>query len=595
MCRIAGIANRTLRLPEIQTLVTAMCDAQKHGGPDDSGLYSCEKTSLVLGHRRLALIDLSAGGHQPMCYQNKYIISFNGEIYNYKDLKNRLLQSGSAFQTNSDTEVILAAFDTWGTQSFEKLSGMFAFALYDIAGSQLYLVRDASGIKPLYYSETSTSLEFASEMRAFNYLKKKENRNWPVYQLAYGHIPEPVTTLEKVQPLHKGCFYKYNLLTGENSLQSFKHYSFSSDITDRGLAVKEIGTAIQNAVCRHLVADASIGVFLSGGVDSSIITTVAAKYRHRHLQTLSLYFNEPLFSEKTYQDQVIDQLKCKHYQHLLQNEEFENSFSSILEAMDMPSCDGINTWFISKYARENGLKAVLSGIGGDELFGGYPSFGRINAALSLQRMPPFIQTISGKSSRKQVNRLQYLKLDGVKGLYLFLRGQFIPREIAKQLNASEKEIWSVLEDEPVYSELNSLSAKNEASWIETNLYMQNQLLRDADVMSMAHGIEIRVPLLDDELIAKVSCISPGIKYQGILAKQLLIDAFKDSIPATIWNRKKMGFSFPFTQWLSDSVFVKETIAESNTASKKNYQKFLEGKLHWSSLMSLVILQKRGIA
>ncbi|MGH2565070.1 MAG: asparagine synthase (glutamine-hydrolyzing), partial [Ginsengibacter sp.] len=434
------------------------------------------------------------------------------------------------------TEVILAAFAQWNTQSFTRLSGMFAFALYDTIEKDLYLVRDPSGIKPLYYAATNTSIEFASEIRAFNVLEKQENKHWPVYQLAYGHIPEPVTTLQDVKPLHKGCFYKYNLSTGAASLQSFTHYSYSNTIYNKVDSVNAIKSSLEKAVDRHLLSDAPIGVFLSGGIDSGIITTLASGYQQEYLKTLSLYFNEAQFSERKFQDSIIEKLKCQYYQHLLSESEFQQSFPEILQAMDMPSCDGVNTWFISKYAKVHGLKAVLSGIGGDELFGGYPSFGRIFIAGQLQKMPGVLLKINGHSRRKKLNRLPYLSMEGIKGLYLFLRGQFIPLQIAKQLGATEKETWSILRDSPVLPELPTLAAKNEASWMELNMYMQNQLLRDADVMSMAHGVEIRVPFLDDEVIKTVLSIDPAIKYEGALPKQVLINVFKEKLPEMVWNR-----------------------------------------------------------
>jgi len=573
-----------------------MCNLQKHGGPDDAGLYSCAETNLVLGHRRLALIDLSPGGHQPMTYQERYVISFNGEIYNFHSVKNELIQAGWKFHTQSDTEVILAAFAQWNTQSFVRLSGMFAFALYDTLQKDLYLVRDPSGIKPLYYSTTTTSIEFASEIRAFTALgNKKENTNWPVYQLAYGHIPEPITTLQDVKPLHKGCFYKYNLSTGANSLQSFTHYSYSDTLCDPCASQSAIKLSLEKAVGRHLLSDAPIGVFLSGGIDSSIVTSLASAYQHEHLNTLSLYFTEAQFSEKKFQDSIIERLQCKYYQHLLTESEFQQSFPSILQAMDMPSCDGVNTWFISKYAKLHGLKAVLSGIGGDELFGGYPSFGRISLAEQLQRIPDALLYMVRNRGTKSVKRLPYLSLEGIKGLYLLLRGQFSPSQIARQLGAKEKEIWTILQEQPVLPRLSALAPKNEASWMELNMYMQNQLLRDADVMSMAHGVEIRVPFLDDEVIKTALSIKAALKYDGHLPKQILIDTFKEKLPEAVWNRKKMGFGLPFTQWLSSSIFVKDTMEGSNTASKLNYKKFLRGKFHWSHLMSLIILQTRGIS
>ena len=596
MCRIAGIANAALPLPALEQQVKEMCNLQKHGGPDDEGIYSSSPDYLVLGHRRLALIDLSPLGHQPMIYEDKFVITFNGEIYNYQALKTDLTALGKIFYTHSDTEVILAAFAQWNTQSFAKLKGMFAFALYDRTERLLYLVRDPSGIKPLYFTTAGKSLQFASEIRAFKALDHHlENKYWPVFQLAYGHIPEPVTTLQQVQPLHKGCFLTYNLANHNSSLQSFSHYSYSSKINTEAVCLSSIKKNIQQAVKCHLISDAPIGVFLSGGIDSGIITGIASDYQQHYLKTLSLYFNETLFSEKEKQDILIKKLGCHFYQHLLSEGEFQSAFPAILAAMDMPSCDGVNTWFISKYAAAQGLKAVLSGIGGDELFGGYPSFSRVGLAGILQKSPQLLLCAGKKTNSTKLKRLQYLKLEGAKGLYLFLRGQFLPLDIARQLGATEKEIWNILEDQPMYPGLERLKAKDRASWLEMNMYMQNQLLRDADVMSMAHGVEIRVPFLDDAVIKNTLAINPSIKYPGPLPKQVLINAFKDELPEEIWNRKKMGFTFPFTDWLGNSSFVKDMMSTANENTKMNYQKFMQGKLHWSHLMSLIILKSRGVA
>ena len=255
----------------------------------------------------------------------------------------------------------------------------------------------------------------------------------------------------------------------------------------------------------------------------------------------------------------------------------------------MPGCDGINTWFISKYARESGLKAVLSGVGGDELFGGYPSFNRIGTVKWIEKIPSALLKAGQHSPSKKLRRLSYLSLGGAKGFYLFLRGQFVPASIARHLDATEKEIWQVLDEQPVQDNITSLSPGNQASWIETNYYMQNQLLRDADVMSMAHGIEIRVPFLDNELMNLVHSIHSDIKYSGGYPKQLLIDSFKSEIPGPIWNRPKMGFSFPFTEWMQQSEFVNDTMRKSGVSGQKNLKKFTDGEMHWSQLMSLLLL------
>jgi len=569
-----------------------MCDILQHGGPDDEGFYCCAEHHVALGNRRLALIDLSSCGHMPMSYADgRYWITYNGEIYNFPEIKEELEKSGYSFKSHSDTEVILAAFAAWGTNSFKRLNGMFAFALWDNETANLYLVRDGSGIKPLYYSVTKEGLAFASEIKAFAVVPwlGEKNANWPVYLLAYGHLPEPVTMLKEVKPLPKGSFLRYNVATGDWDLEAFAFYSYIEDIGDREEAKERVRDCLQKAVQRHLISDAPIGVFLSGGLDSSVMAILAAKNHNSALKTLSIVFEEEKYSEKKYQDLLISQLNCPNWQEALSEDEFQKSFPGIIRAMDMPGCDGINTWFISKYAKENGLKAVLSGVGGDELFGGYPSFNRINTVNWIEKLPAVMLRSGRYSGSKKMKRMAYLSLGGAKGLYLFLRGQFIPSVIAKQLDASEKEVWQILEEQPVMNDIRSLSEGNQASWIEMNMYMQNQLLRDSDVMSMAHGVEIRVPFLDREFISLALAIRSDIKYAGARPKQLLIDSFKTELPAGVWNRPKMGFTFPFAEWLGKNEFVKDTIARSGEKGVANYNKFINGQMHWSQLMSLLLL------
>ncbi len=572
-----------------------MCNSLKHGGPDDEGFYSDAEHKLVLGHRRLALIDLSPGGHQPMSYdKERYWISYNGELYNYIEIKAELVAAGYQFRSASDTEVILAAFAAWGTNAFKRFNGMFAFALWDSRAAVIYLVRDRSGIKPLYYSYTGSGLCFASEIRAFAAVPwlQHENKDWPVYLLAYGHLPEPVTTLQDVKPLPKGCFLRYNCAGANWDIEQFSFTGYTEKINNREGAKTAIRDMLSKAVQRHLISDAPIGVFLSGGLDSSIMAILAAKYQKATLKTLSIIFEEANYSEKKYQDLVINQLECANWQESLTEKEFQKQLPGIINAMDMPGCDGINTWFISKYAKESGLKAVLSGVGGDELFGGYPSFNRIDKVNWIEKLPAALLRSGRYSGSKKLKRMTYLSLGGAKGLYLFLRGQFSPVNIARQLGMSEGEVWNVLEVQPQLHPIDCLSSGNRASWIETNLYMQNQLLRDSDVMSMAHGIEIRVPFLDRDFVNLVQSIKSDIKYSGIFPKQLLIDSFVDILPEQVWNRPKMGFSFPFAQWMRNSEFVQDTMHGAGPAGTANFKKFSEGQMHWSQLMSLLLLNVR---
>ena len=567
-----------------------MCNILKHGGPDDEGVFSSEKHHLVLGHRRLSLIDLSQCGHQPMSYAgDKFEISFNGEIYNYRELKAELKKSGYTFKTESDTEVILAAFAAWGAASFNRLNGMFAFALWDNQNKKLYLVRDSAGIKPLYYSITAHGLAFASEIKGFKpipYLQE-ENNLWQVYLMAYGHLPEPITVLKHVQPLTKGSFLCYDVQNGIGKVASFRKNYSTDTIDNRAEAISLIKDSLYQSVKRHLIADAPIGVFLSGGLDSGIIALLANLDKQTKLNTLSLFFEDHEFSEKKYQDILLENLLCARNQYLLKEEEFHENLPGIIQAMDQPSCDGFNTWFISKYAKENGLKAALSGIGGDELYGGYPSFNRIKKVNLLETLPGELLRSGKFSGLKKLRRLGYLSLGGATGKYLFLRGQFIPFEIARHLNIAEEQVWKLLKEQPLCEDITKLGARNQAGWFETHLYMQNQLLRDADVMSMAHGIEIRTPFLDKEFIELSHQINSKIKYAGQRPKQLLIDSFKDILPEPIWKRPKMGFGFPFKKWLANNEYAKNIITPGN----KDYKRFIDGSMHWSQFLALLLLKK----
>jgi asparagine synthase (glutamine-hydrolysing) len=575
-----------------------MCHALRHGGPDGEGVYADPDHHLVFGHRRLALIDLEATGHQPMQYGNgRYTLTYNGELYNFRELKGELQNLGYQFRSTSDTEVILAAFAAWGTAAFSRFNGMFAFALFDRLTGQVYLVRDGMGIKPLYYRLDRKGLVFASEVKAFYHLPDPPpgNPHWPVYLMAYGHLPEPVTTLHGVRPLPKGSFLCYSTRNGSVSRALFDTRNFIERDEDREEVVGRIATGLREAVDRHLLADAPVGVLLSGGVDSSIIALAAGERKGQGLNTLSIDFTEKAYSERAYQEKVQAQLGSRHHRYCLTKEEFHFHLPDVLEAADLPCSDGINTWFISRFARQIGLKAVLSGLGGDELFGGYPSFRRIRMATRLQQAAGTALKAFRYASDKKLRRLAYLSLPGMAGQYLFLRGYFNPLTIARYLDLDEEEVWYRLEKEPVLPEMGHLTAENRASWMELNLYMQNQLLRDTDVMSMAHGVEVRVPLLDREFMQMAMRITSSLKYGGTNSKQLLVEAFRSTLPREVWDRKKMGFSFPFAEWMKRDEWVRSRVLSGNRSSVKLMQQFDRGDLHWSGLMCILILRTHQYA
>jgi len=573
-----------------------------HGGPDDEGFYANEGDGIVMGHRRLALIDLSANGHQPMYIQSgKLVISFNGEIYNYLLLKKELQDLGFKFKTESDTEVILASYAAWGVESFDKLKGMFAFCLYDAELQCSFLVRDPSGIKPLYFNATEKHLVFSSEVKAFaeTDYEYTEHPDWKILFLAFGHIPEPYTTLNEVIMLAKGHY-----LIWKHQLRSFEIKNYVQEhaveqIENHQEAKIAVQQGLYESVKRHLLADAKIGVFLSGGIDSSILSLVADQIlsegieNQSTLNTVSINFEEAAFSEQVFQDTVVQQLHGNHSSYTITPTLFAQLFPAALKAMDQPTADGINSWFVNYFAKENGLKAVLSGIGADELFGGYPSFKRMGWVRQLRKLPQFILRKSLKFKKASLKRAYYLSYQNTVGDYLFLRGIFTPDEIAQLLSCSIEQVDHLLQHANINQVPEHLKNSERASWLECNLYMQNQLLKDTDTMSMQHGVEVRVPFLDQDLHATISATSTASKFEGDRPKSLLIEAFSTLLPKSIWDRKKMGFTFPFQHWLRKNEYFFDSIKTGdNRFASTMVNDFKHGDLHWSKAMALYQVFKR---
>lgn len=589
MCRIAGIISSKADTAETYRQVKSMCDALRHGGPDDEGIYINEGGSVCLGHRRLSILDLSSAGHQPMSCKDETIwICFNGEVYNFKEIRRELQTLGYFFNTETDTEVILKAYQQWGSDSFAKLKGMFAFTLFDKQSSEIYLVRDVAGIKPLYFSTNNHTLVFASEVKAFSKTSNayERDKNWKTYLLAFGHIPEPFTTLKGVESLARGHYLRWNIHTASFVIKKYQGFTYSHDIKDQEEAIYKVREGLKKSVINHLISDAPIGVFLSGGIDSSILTIIADKYQGVKLNSLSINLEETDYNEKKYQELITKNMRGSHSEYFINYKAFIKNFETIVASMDQPSTDGINSWFVSKYAKENGLKAVLSGLGGDELFGGYPSFHRMNTLSQIKKLPSsLIKNFRHHPSHKY-KRLYYLSYNNPVGEYLFLRGFFTPPLIASILDVDIKEIDALIENFPLNDQINVLKGGNRASWFETNLYMKNQLLKDTDYMSMSHGIEVRVPFLDQDLVTTVLSIDPKIKFSNRQQKTLLIEGFKDVLPEPIWNRKKMGFSFPFQEWMSRFDKISNLDRYSNPTSKKLMKEFGKGQLHWSAAFAL---------
>lgn len=586
MCRIAGVINSNLSENEINAALQRMCNVMHKGGPDGYGYYTDKEWGF--GHRRLSLIDLSEKGLQPMFYHNRDLcITFNGEIYNYTELKSNLLNEGFHFSSETDTEVILAGYEAQGAAFFKQLKGMFAFALHDNRINTTFLVRDPQGIKPLYYHVNENELIFASEVKAFKaYNNWKANKDWPIYFLAFGFIPEPFTTLADVYSLGKGQCLTWHHQTKKYHIDQYTPNYPDTEQATTEKAIDQTKVLLNRSVQQHLIADAPIGVFLSGGIDSSLLAIVASELHPNAINTVSINFNETNFSEQVFQQIVAEQINSNHTKHTVTPEEFNRYFDQVLQDMDQPSNDGINSWFVSMAAKKTGLKAVLSGVGADELFGGYPSFKRHRLITRLKSLPKGLLKCAQYLPFDKLKRIAYLAYTNPVGEYLFLRGFYTPDMIGKILGIKTGEIHKLLEAYPLNKEVLAQEQEDRISWFETNLYMQNQLLKDTDYMSMAHGIEIRVPFLDQNLIRFLQSLPTKVRFKE-QPKHLLINAYKNKLPVSIWDRPKKGFTFPFQYWFKQNTVITDAkIYNNNTQALKLVTQFKNGKLHWSKLFAL---------
>ncbi len=600
MCRIAGIISSKFSPSALNEHILAMMELQRHGGPDGEGKFIDSEQHLALGHRRLSLLDLSEAGSQPFrSADGKYHIVFNGEVYNFIALREQLQKEGFVFNSRTDTEVILNAYIKWGIQSFGMLRGMFAFAIYDTENSELILARDSQGIKPLYYYQENGDLLFASEVKAFKQIpvKLSTHPDWPVYFLSFGHLPEPITTYSEVKMLPKGHFLRFSVRDKKVISQaSFaKATSPSLAIKDYAVAQQLVNDTLDKAIQRQLIADAPIGVFLSGGIDSSLLALQAAKYQQEKLITISLHFPEARFSEKPYQQIVSQRLPGAHISKEVTHKDFEQYFEQIIANMDQPSVDGINSWFVSKAAKESGIKAVLSGIGADELFGGYPSFRRMRYIPVAGKLKSLVAVLSRFRQQDALERFSFLRKNSNPAYeYLFLRGFFPPRQLEEMFAIDTQRLLNSLDQlaPPAYDLPESYDGKR-ASWYEQHYFMQNQLLKDADAMSMQHGLEIRVPFLDEDVVAAAQAIDAKVLFdRSRPAKHLLINSFDKLLPEAVWNRPKMGFTFPFQQWIKKHPEYQDLKNKDHSIVKKDFfHQFEKDQIHWSKVMSLLVLEK----
>jgi asparagine synthase (glutamine-hydrolysing) len=598
MCGIAGVYQRGEDGSRPKEAVLRMNDHQSLRGPDDGGIFCAE--GIALGHRRLSILDLTNAGHQPMADMGgRYHITFNGEIYNFRELRGDLEKSGHIFRTQTDTEVILAAYKEWGVDSFVRFRGMFAFGLWDNEKQELYLVRDHYGIKPLYYYAKQGMAVFASTVGALEksgLVPLEKNSDAIIGFLLFGSVPQPLTTLEDVFALPAGHYLRIDR-SGEKLLKYYDPIGAFLEKKDVSFedAASRVNALLKDSVRHHLISDVEPGVFLSGGLDSSALAALAfERTKELHLKfitTLSVYFNEDQFSEREYQKKFAEEyLKTDHRETLVTKASFFRGIPDIFAAMDQPTIDGANTYVVSLSAKSHGVKVALSGLGSDEIFMGYSTFRRARFLRFLQKCPgivPRILSLLGGRYKK----LSHLAFRDPLHFYLAYRGLRTAKEVAGILGIRERVVHecvgriAMAQDFP--REISKLDPRDFVSYLELKEYLQNQLLKDTDFMSMAHSIEVRVPFLDRPLVEYASSLPVRVKMHGVENKSLLVAAMRGVLPEEIFSRPKMGFTFPFEKWLR-SAEGERLLGDdklSNSVSKDT---------HWSKFWSIHVARKSGL-
>lgn len=612
MCGIAGIAGGT-DLGAVDAALRRMAAAMTHRGPDDEGVDIVAREPLVgLCSRRLAIQDCSPLGHQPMRSERSGTrTALNGELYNVEELRAELASRGHRFAGRSDTEVALRAHDEWGEGCVERFRGMFSIAFWESNRHRLVLARDRLGIKPLYLRESSGSLVFASEVRAL-----LASREVPAMAsgaglatfLAFGAVVEPLTLIDGVRCLAPG-----HIAVWENGrLRERPYWSLTaafgqSDGGDREATVGRLREVLEEAVRQHLVSDVPLGVFLSGGIDSSALVGLVAEVADKPPRTVSAVFPQQRFSEERYIRTVRERFHTEHTQIELDDRAILGALPGALAAMDQPTFDGVNTYVVARLARESGLKVVLSGLGGDELFGGYDTFRVVPRLDAVRRfMPatagavvaPMVRAVT-RSSDRGVKLASWLRGgDGRTSAYELRRELFSPdfRATLMPSTAEERVALPPTPPDPV----------NAVSVLELDVYMRNVLLRDSDVMSMAHGLELRVPLLDHRLVELVAAMPGRWKADRSKPKPLLVDALRGLLPDEVVHRRKMGFALPFVHWLHGPLraTVESSLLDPDYggqvadlldpgAVRTVWERFCEGRGLWTRPWALYVAKAWG--
>jgi asparagine synthase (glutamine-hydrolysing) len=622
-----------------------MCAAMRHRGPDEEGflLDQPRAPGLALGMRRLSIIDLP-GGHQPIWNENRDVaVIFNGELYNYRDLRTRLSLCGHRFTTQSDTEILVHGWEEWGEDLLNELRGMFAFALLDLreryaTAPILFLARDPLGIKPLYYTQTADCFAFASEVRALlaaGIAPKQVSQDALTAYLLFGSVSEPVTILEGVfslPPGHRMLLYVpdrrrmprarpwWDPTRGPAARDSKKPRDFSN-------AAARLKPLLEDAVLAHLIADVPVGLFLSSGLDSSAIAALAGRAQ-AGIRSFTLTFPGTAYDEGAAVRAVSKHCGTQHTEVPLDGDAMLLRLDEAVSALDQPTMDGINTYFVSWAAREVGLKVALSGLGGDELFAGYQTFAdapqlarMIRAAwfapaFARRAVAPLLAALIARKKSADAGRKAasaWTNPDKLPHAYFFARALFPPGQLEKLIQPRFRPSTVNADGvtlEPTWlgwlertaDEARKLEPVAGISWLEMRTYMASTLLRDTDSVSMARSLEVRVPLLDTPLVEFVGSLPDVARRLPGAQKALLTKALGDLLPAEIIAQRKRTFTLPWEQWLRGPLRSKleASLAEPAPAlaphlhpdgMRSVWSDFLAGKTSWSRPWSLYVLNE----
>jgi asparagine synthase (glutamine-hydrolysing) len=562
MCGIAGILTHSAAQENLENLIQRMQQALHHRGPDDLGIFIAPDRQAAIAHTRLAILDLSSAGHQPMSSPDgRYWITFNGEIYNFQELRQILMGKGETFHSHTDTEVILRLYQRLGRDCVQALRGMFAFAIWDDFEKTCFLARDPLGIKPLYYWQSGSTLVFASELKSILATQLPTRRlsvDGLYGYLTSGSVPEPHTLIEGISCLEAGHWLHWQ--AGECTQARYWNMDFTPEAIAQPEAIQIVRAALIDSVQHHFVSDVPVGIFLSGGIDSTAVVALARQTQTQDLRTYSIAFEEERWNEGEVAQKVARRFATDHTEFVLTSTLGRELIPQFLKTLDQPTIDGFNSFCVSQLARQDGTRVVLSGLGGDELFGGYLSFQKVPQMMRvgqmLQKLGATGITLGrglerwGTSNRTRRLGDWLQQVPTAASTYGCVRGIFSHAEactLLRQYMGDDAALPNRDSFAPGVCPVNLPSLADEVSWLELNRYLRNQLLRDSDVMSMSWGLELRTPFVDRVLLEAIAPIPSAIRLAA--GKQLLIQAVPE-LPDWVVKRPKQPFAFPFDRWLA---------------------------------------------